>query len=206
MDSDPGLADKARRFLRWVNNGGDEFASLSLVELAELAAAYAERAFDRIDGEQQAKSLACRRGCDWCCYLPVESSLAEATRALEFARNELDTSSFAALCARIGAADAAYPPPAHQPLSKNPPCPFLVAGACQVYPARPLACRGWNSLDVKACETAWHEGVGAVKVPVNSRIQGVYVNASEALSRALVRDGRGEHLHLVPALAVALGQ
>lgn len=32
------------------------------------------------------------------------------------------------------------------------PCVFLHQGACSVHPARPLVCRGWNSVDVAACK------------------------------------------------------
>ena len=31
------------------------------------------------------------------------------------------------------------------------PCVFLENGNCSVYPARPFACRGWNSVDVNMC-------------------------------------------------------
>lgn len=31
------------------------------------------------------------------------------------------------------------------------PCAFLRDGACSVHAARPLACRGWNSVSVEAC-------------------------------------------------------
>jgi hypothetical protein len=32
------------------------------------------------------------------------------------------------------------------------PCPFLEEGRCSIYEARPLSCRGTNSLDAAACE------------------------------------------------------
>jgi hypothetical protein len=41
---------------------------------------------------------------------------------------------------------------------------------------------------------------------VDSRIRGVYANASEALNRGLVRGGFGEPGHLVPALTALLAQ
>ena len=37
-------------------------------------------------------------------------------------------------------------------LSPEHPCPFLVDARCSIYEARPLACRGANSLDAAACE------------------------------------------------------
>src|SRR6185503_15728319 len=35
--------------------------------------------------------------------------------------------------------------------SSDHPCAFLDAGRCSIYPARPLACRGMNSLDADEC-------------------------------------------------------
>ncbi|HEX9585300.1 MAG TPA: YkgJ family cysteine cluster protein [Gammaproteobacteria bacterium] len=198
--------EQCRRFLGWIDEPGAKDPELPLAQIAELAVAYAEESFARIGGPQRARGLACRRGCHWCCYLPVEASKAEAARALEFARSVLGAQAFDSLKTRIGAAAAAYPLTNTGPLSKNPPCPFLTDGACAVYPARPLACRSWNSRDAGACETAWREGVDTVRVPVDSRIRGVYANASEALNRGLVRGGFGEPGHLVPALAALLAQ
>ncbi|MDX1515164.1 MAG: hypothetical protein R3174_15610, partial [Gammaproteobacteria bacterium] len=68
----------------------------------------------------------------------------------------------------------------------------------------PLACRGWNSRDAGACEAAFREGGDSVRIPVDSRLRGVFANASEALNRALLRDGRGEPMRLAPALAALL--
>lgn len=195
-------SEKARRFLQWTGGTGGIAPSLSA--LADLAAAYADQSFDRIGGAKREAALACRRGCHWCCYLPVEASRAEAVHALEYAKRVHGEAAFDALGARIRAAREFYPIRNAGPSSANPPCPFLADGACMVYAARPLACRGWNSRDANACEKAWREGVDRVRVPVDSRIRGVYANASEALNRALVRDGHGEPGHLVPALAALL--
>jgi hypothetical protein len=37
-------------------------------------------------------------------------------------------------------------------VSPELPCPFLAQERCSIYEARPLACRGANSLDAAACE------------------------------------------------------
>jgi len=201
MADDNERAGKARRFLDWLATvDGRDDSGPSLLELAELAAAYAEQGFERAGGEARTAALACRRGCAFCCHLPVETTAAEAARGLEYARAHLDDAGFAALVARIEAADAAYPLSSDQPPARHPPCPFLVDGACLVYAVRPLACRGWNSTDAAACESAYLEGIAAVTVPVDTRIRGVYANASEALTRGLVQSGRDGPSHLVPAL------
>ena len=194
-------AAKARRFLDWLASadGGDDSAP-TLIELAELAAAYAEQAFERVGGKARAAAVDCRRGCAFCCHLPVETTAAEAARGLEYARANLDDAGFTALRSRIAAADNAYPLSSDEPPARHPPCPFLCDDACLVYAVRPLVCRGWNSMDVAACERAYLEGITVVTVPVDTRIRGVYANASEALARGLLQSDRGNPVHLVPAL------
>lgn len=216
MADDPQQSRKAARFLAWleavgVRRGPGEHGrparadvlndAPSLIELAELAAAYAERSFERAGGGSDSAKPDCRRGCSYCCHLPVEASTAEAARALEYARGRLDEAGFQALTRRIVEASAAYPLSQSTPPAECPPCPFLVAGACQVYPARPLACRGWSSTDVRACEAAFRRGTASVRVPVDARRRAIFANASEALLRGLELTGGGGPAHLVPALA-----
>ncbi len=211
LNEDTGRAGQAARFLEWLAStseqehaGANGDDGLSLIELAELACAYAERAFERAGGPERAKSLDCRRGCDYCCHLPVETSRAEAAWALEFARENLNAAEFSDLKHRIREAAADYPLPPRRPPAKNPRCPFLKDSACLVYSARPLSCRGWNSSDASACRSAYERGVTEVTVPVDSRIRGVYANASEALLRGLTRAQRDGPTHLVPALAALI--
>jgi Fe-S-cluster containining protein len=211
MDEEPGHAGQAARFLQWLNTAAaEEPASRSghdhpsLAELAELACAYAERAFVRAGGPQRAARWHCQRGCDYCCFLPVETCRAEATRALEYAREALSAAEFRGLKRRIRQAAACYPLPPQRPLAQNPSCPFLEDSVCLVYPVRPLACRGWNSIDAAACRAAYERGVAEVTVPVDTRTRGVYANASEALLRGLTRTRRDGPTHLVPALAALI--
>lgn len=219
MSDDAQRSRQAARFLAWLEavgardgpGGGDLKAQAdilddtpSIIELAELAAAYAEQAFHRTGGPERSARLHCRRGCSYCCHLPVETSTAEAARALEYARGELNAAEFRALRARIREAARAYPLAPDRPPAQSPPCPFLEDDACLVHPVRPLACRGWNSSDVSACIEAYERGVTAVRVPVDSRIRAVYANASEALLRGLDRAGAGRPAHLVPALAALI--
>src|SRR4029077_8029706 len=41
--------------------------------------------------------------------------------------------------------------------SPDHPCPFLEEARCSIYEARPLSCRGTNSLDAGACERTLHD-------------------------------------------------
>ena len=211
MSENPGRAARAARFLEWLTtataethageNGDD---GLSLIELAELACAYAEQSFERAGGSERATSVDCKAGCDYCCHLPVETCRAEAARALEFARENLSAAEYRDLKHRIREAAAAYPLSPNRPPAENPRCPFLKDSVCLVYPARPLACRGWNSSDAQACRNAYEQGVTKATVPVDSRIRSVFANASEALLRGLTRSERDGPSPLVPALAALI--
>ncbi len=211
MEEASGRSGQAARFLQWLTTmtsaAPEEIngrGGLSLIELAELACAYAEQSFERAGGTERLKSVDCRRGCDYCCHLPVESCRAEASRALEYAREKLSEVEFGELKHRIREAAAAYPLPPKRPPAENPRCPFLMNSACLVYPARPLACRGWNSRDRAACRSAYELGVQRVKVPVDTRIRSVFCNASEALLRGLTVSDLDGPAHLVPALAALI--
>ncbi|XXJ21122.1 YkgJ family cysteine cluster protein [Desulfovibrio caledoniensis] len=98
--------------------------------------------------------LACKRGCIHCCYNQVALTEPEAlflglhllgTRSPERLRDLADKAQRLAddltgkSWQEIGM------------IRHKLPCLFLEDGGCSVYPARPLACRGWNSVNEKMC-------------------------------------------------------
>jgi Fe-S-cluster containining protein len=111
------------------------------------------------------QAIACHAGCHWCCHMKVsltapelfavaeyvESGVAEPirarikTRAAELSQDVRIFSSEAKVEARI-------------------PCAMLSEqGACLVYPARPLACRGYNSLDAESCRRSLDDDLEIVE-------------------------------------------
>ena len=48
------------------------------------------------------------------------------------------------------------------------PCALLQDNQCMAYPARPLKCRGWNSLRREACEQAYGPDQSLGQVPVDA--------------------------------------
>ncbi|HXQ51213.1 MAG TPA: YkgJ family cysteine cluster protein [Stellaceae bacterium] len=76
------------------------------------------------------RSIACRRGCAFCCHVEVDVTPLEAIRL-----------------ARRAPGHAAAPAP-----QRHAPCPLLVEGACSQYEARPYACRAVFSPDAGRCE------------------------------------------------------
>jgi hypothetical protein len=127
--------------------------------------------------------------------MPVRLSLAEALYLWSWLHRSLTGADFDDLRERCQAAGRSLAR-GHR---SHPRCPLLVDDRCVGHPARPLACRGWNSADAQACREA---AAGArVPVPVDVRLRAVYANPGEALCRGiLARSGYGP-VTLVPILA-----
>jgi Fe-S-cluster containining protein len=67
------------------------------------------------------------------------------------------------------------------------PCIFLDHHACMVYDQRPFICRTWNSLDRRACETAFVSGDHEAEIPCLSAPNYVYTLARDAVQAVCTR-------------------
>ena len=98
--------------------------------------------------------LACKRGCISCCYNQVVLSEPEALY-LGFHLLETQTpQQLRELHARAGELVTALEGKTMQEIGMERhlhACLFLQDGTCSVYPARPLVCRGWNSVNADMC-------------------------------------------------------
>ena len=102
--------------------------------------------------------IACKAGCNWCCYLRVEILPYEAIALFRYLRTSIPEELAQSISARILANAeqiAALTPEQHR--LTNVQCAFLVDGCCSVYPVRPMLCAGHHSCDVSACEAGFNE-------------------------------------------------
>jgi Fe-S-cluster containining protein len=143
-----GTANTARALLR------DEPTLESTRQLARQAMAATSRLADGLLARAPAGSVACRAGCDHCCYQVVGVTPAEALAVVDHVRRTRSTEEVVALAARAAELVAkAGDLDSNARFSPDHPCLFLdvPTGQCTIYEARPLACRGMNSLDAEEC-------------------------------------------------------
>lgn len=110
----------------------------------------------------------CRAGCAFCCYLPVVLvTAAEAVYLADWLRTHCSAEELVAIQQRLAerlqqqATDASS-------AQVRPPCALLQDNYCLAYPARPLKCRGWNSVRLEACEQAYGRSQASQQVPVDA--------------------------------------
>jgi hypothetical protein len=129
---------------------------------------------------------ACERGCDPCCCLQVAATAPEIFHAAHFirltakafARHGVDLSQdLAAAQAGIDGLDQ------KERFESGQSCPLVIGGACAIYAARTLACRGHIAFDSCACAAAARGE--DTEVPVSAAHRTVRVLVQGALQAAL---------------------
>lgn len=128
------------------------------VELARNAMAATSRLADGLLARAPAGAVACKAGCDHCCYQSVGVTAIEALAIVAHLKATLSPEALDAVALHVaetyrttrGLSTAERFSPDH-------PCVFLEAGRCSVYEVRPLSCRGMNSLDAGECATRLRE-------------------------------------------------
>lgn len=101
-----------------------------------------------LEANPPAASLACRKGCNWCCYSTVAATAPEILLVWSAANDHAPTAADAAAGAKL-------------------PCMMLRDGVCSIYLSRPLMCRVANSLDWTICREEY-EGTNPERdVPIS---------------------------------------
>jgi len=141
---------------------------LALIEAAQIAAERAaELAAGAMAKDPPRQPIACGDRCSSCCVSKVVATAPEILRVVDHLRRTLSPEAFAARLDRVRAADAQTRGMTRAArLAARIPCPLLDDGSCSVYPARPLLCAGWNSLDRGACERYFAAPAGQPSAPV----------------------------------------
>lgn len=113
---------------------------------------------------------ACQAGCAFCCYVPtVLVTIAEAVYLAEWLRTHCSSEALDALRQRLADRQQRQQNPT-SPAAGNPPipCALLQNNQCMAYTARPLKCRGWNSLRRDVCEQAYGHSLSPPQIPADA--------------------------------------
>ena len=179
---------------------------------ADAVRAQVVRMYSRLEHEQVAViasaklTLACERGCNYCCHQRVEIRPYEAFVLAEHIRARM-TAQQADVVARLAANRARIAPLTPlQHTQAGIACALLVDGACSAYEARPAACRKYYSLSVQTCRDAFEHPTEPLTGPLeddNLRLAGNAVALGYA--RGVEESGRdAERYELHAALLEAL--
>jgi hypothetical protein len=171
----------------------DEGRTVAKVEeLAMLAGRYADGELDAWQSLPTAPSVACRMGCSACCQVPVGVAVPEAVLIANTLRDESTEAELAAILDKIRHAEAARQGLVGPERDRfRHPCPMLDLedGTCTIYEFRPLNCRGWNSLDVSACESYFADPTRTSTIPIDGIRR--TISQSIALGMQAGLDSRG---------------
>jgi Fe-S-cluster containining protein len=182
-------------------------------EAAARAAAAAEDVMDdrlAMVWASSGMTAACKRGCSYCCTVPVSVTIPELIRVVSFARDTLPPDELATIAARAsanavqthGKSSLHYPP--------QLPCAFLGSdGSCRVHSVRPLMCRREHAVDVQQCKTAYDLAAPGKDHPIDRLISAKLASdvVLDAYHLGLVEGGVDEsNYELQEAAHLALSQ
>ncbi len=175
--------------------------AVDLARFADDSAQFATR------NSSETEQPACRRGCTSCCHLHVGALAPEAIAIATALRQALTAGGLGRLSERIDDHIArTNGTDASGRRGLRLPCPLLdEQGDCLAYHARPLSCRGWNSLDAALCEADLRDPSRDNPARLNLTqyvLVGRILEGLSAGSHALGRDHR--RLDLVRALDILL--
>jgi Fe-S-cluster containining protein len=112
----------------------------------------------RIAAAPDVGTLACRAGCTWCCYFTVDVRAAEVFRIIDFVEQSCTPAEKTRVYAEVRANSAALGKLREgERVTRNLKCPFLSAGRCIIYPARPQSCRNYHATNVAGCQKSYEE-------------------------------------------------
>ena len=135
-------------------------AAAEIEQLGPLAAYESSRSRHdaRVSAAPDAHTLACKNGCYWCCYFTVDVRAVEVFSILDFLERELSPAEQTRVRSEIAANSALLHGLSElERMRRNVKCPFLAAGRCTIYAARPQTCRNYHATDATGCRISYEQ-------------------------------------------------
>lgn len=147
-------------FIRRILGDEHERASREIRELGVMRALESsqQRHDERIAAAPDVGTLACGAGCSWCCHFTVDVRAVEVFRVLDFVERTFAPEEKARVFAEARANSAMLGNlDEDERMTRNVKCPFLSAGRCTVYEARPQTCRNYHATSVVGCQQSYED-------------------------------------------------
>ncbi len=183
----------------------------SCVSLAQKVAGRLNETLNYVRREvvKEGLQVACKAGCNFCCYLRVVVTPYEAI-ALFRSLSQMAPEQAQAIRQRVlsnAERIAAMTEPEH--FAANLQCAFLVRGQCSVYSVRPSACAAHHSLRVEECEYIHGHpedfGSGDARIPASALLLETREAVRAGITRAMKeRRLNNDHRELHTAVAAVL--
>ena len=112
------------------------------------------------------KPVHCVKSCSWCCHQAVFAASHEFYYLIDFMQEQLSEEQVELIGTRArdkSSYTLSLPIGEQTKLKKE--CPFLEAGTCTVYEARPMACRIYLSYDADSCEKEYRDPMNEEYIP-----------------------------------------
>lgn len=134
---------------------------------------------DQVLTEENDPTTSCKKGCSFCCHVPVEITATEAALIGHYCKERHIPISKKYLKKQLRIATSEIP------LSDCSACIFLKHKECSIYPVRPMNCRKYLvASEPKRCDSKTYR-------PPDNRVQVVSSHHLEALASALINVGDG---------------
>ena len=167
----------------------EDRSPMTLVRMGLEAVRTCEGVMDDLHRDFQPE-LACREGCDMCCYPPVSATVPEVANIVAYLLTQVSEEEFLRLEGRVNeVAEEIKYLSGPERSACNIACPYLKGGRCSVYPVRPLACRGFNSNDRSVCEEVFSNPQDPPMVPAFVPLIVTAQGMKEGLFHGLQADG-----------------
>jgi Fe-S-cluster containining protein len=112
----------------------------------------------RVSAAPDVHTLACKNGCFWCCYFTVDVRAVEVFGILDFMERNLSLAEQERVRHEIEAnSELLRGLGEMERMRRNVKCPFLSAGRCSIYEARPQTCRNYHATDVTGCRASYEQ-------------------------------------------------